>query len=121
MDEREAEAFAADWIAAWNAHDLERILGHYAPEIVFHSPLAAKRVGNGHVIGLEALRRYWQGGLEAQPNLRFEFARVLLGHDALTIQYRNHRGQEVAETCEFGPSGKVVRAYACYADATKRT
>jgi hypothetical protein len=25
-----AEHFAADWIAAWNAHDLEHILAHYA-------------------------------------------------------------------------------------------
>jgi ketosteroid isomerase-like protein len=25
-----AEHFAAEWIDAWNCHDLERILSHYA-------------------------------------------------------------------------------------------
>jgi hypothetical protein len=25
-----ANHFAEDWIAAWNAHDLQRILAHYA-------------------------------------------------------------------------------------------
>ena len=29
------DAFAAEWIAAWNAHDLDRILAHYAEGIVF--------------------------------------------------------------------------------------
>lgn len=25
--------FAHEWIAAWNAHDLERILAHYADDV----------------------------------------------------------------------------------------
>jgi len=115
MDNAAAEAFAAEWIAAWNAHDLERILGHYAPDIVFRSPLAAKRVGDGCVVGLNALRRYWGAGLATQSDLRFELSAVLTGYDSLTILYANHRSQQVAETCEIGADGKVVRAYACYA------
>jgi len=115
-DDRTAHAFAADWIAAWNAHDIERILGHYSGEIVFHSPLAAKRVGTGRIVGLDALRSYWSRGLRAQPDLHFRVAEVLVGHDCVTIRYRNHRGQSVAETCEFDACGKVGRAYACYAE-----
>lgn len=107
-------AFAEDWLAAWNAHDLDRILSHYAPEIVFLSPVAQARLGDGRVEGLEALRRYWRGGLDAQPALHFELLQVLTGHDSLTIIYRNHRGQTAAETFEFGPGGKVVRSLACY-------
>ena len=30
-----ARAFAANWIAAWNAHDLERILEHYTEDVSF--------------------------------------------------------------------------------------
>ncbi len=107
-------AFAQDWIAAWNAHDLERILAHYAPEIVFLSPVAEKRVGNGRVVGIPALRAYWGAGLAAQPDLRFDLLGVLVGHDCLTIHYRNHRGQSAAETFEVSGEGKVVRSYACY-------
>jgi hypothetical protein len=53
--------------------------------------------------------------LKAQPDLAFELIEVLEGHGSLTILYRNHRGQRVAETFEFGPDDKVVRGFACYA------
>jgi hypothetical protein len=43
----DARAFAAEWIAAWNSHDLDRILSHYAGDIVFLSPFAQQLVGNG--------------------------------------------------------------------------
>lgn len=29
MTFEDATDFAHDWIAAWNAHDLDRIVGHY--------------------------------------------------------------------------------------------
>jgi hypothetical protein len=54
----EARAFAAEWIAAWNSHDLDRVLSHYAANIVFLSPFAQQLVGNGRVSGLPALRAY---------------------------------------------------------------
>ena len=110
-----AQTFAAQWLDAWNRHDIEAILSHYADEIVFLSPLAQQRVGNGQVIGIEALRDYWSIGLAQQPQLRFELERVLTGYGVVTICYRNHRGQSVAETFEFNDSGKVNRAFACYA------
>lgn len=34
----EARAFAAEWIGAWNAHDVERILGDYTDDVRFSSP-----------------------------------------------------------------------------------
>lgn len=111
----ESDHFAEEWIAAWNGHDLDAILSHYADNIVFLSPLAAQRLGNGRVVGLPALRSYWAAGLAAQPELKFELLSVLLGFNSATIQYRNHRQQLVAETFEFGIHGKVVRAFACYA------
>ena len=111
-----ARAFALDWIESWNSHDLDRILAHYAPEIVFLSPVAQKRVGNGRVVGLDALRDYWGQGLAAQSDLAFELIDVLIGHHCLTIHYANHRGQTAAETFEFRGDGKVVRSIACYAE-----
>ena len=110
-----AATFAADWIAAWNSHDIERILGHYAAEIVFLSPVAARRMGRGRVEGLPALRAYWSAGLAAQPDLKFELRDVLVGFQSLTICYSNHRGQRAAETFEFDAEGKVIGSTACYA------
>ena len=117
MSNDEAKAFAQDWIEAWNGHDLDRILAHYAEDVVFLSPVAQQRVGQGRLTGIPALRAYWGAGLEAQPDLKFELLDVLAGHDCLTLLYRNHKGQTVAETAEFGPSGKVLRSFACYTRA----
>ena len=111
-----ARAFALDWIESWNAHDIERILSHYAPEIVVLSPVAQRRVGDGRVVGLDTLRDYWGQGIAAQPDLAFELIDVLTGHHCLTIHYGNHRGQTAAETFEFRADGKVTKSYACYAE-----
>lgn len=111
-----AEAFARDWLAAWNDRDIERILAHYGEEIVFHSPRIEKVMGHqtGSVFGKKALRDYWTKALTAAPQLFFEMDEVLVGSDALTILYTNHREELVAETFIFGPEGKVVRSIAAY-------
>jgi hypothetical protein len=114
MTDEEAREFAAEWIAAWNSHDLDRVLRHYADDIVFLSPYAEKLVGNGRILGIAALRAYWRKGLAALPNLHFDFVALRIGYDCLTILYRNHRGQDAAETFEFAADGKVVRSFACY-------
>jgi len=111
IDERR---FAQDWVDAWNARDLERILSHYAAEIVFLSPVAARRLGDGRVTGIAALRAYWGSALAAIPDLRFELEAVLSGHQCITILYRNQSRQLVAETVEFNAAGKIVRSSACY-------
>jgi hypothetical protein len=114
MNPDQARVFASEWIAAWNSHDLDRILSHYAEAIVFLSPTAQRYVGNGRVVGSNALRSYWELGLTLQPELKFDLIHVLVGHECLTIFYRNQGGQQVAETFEFGADGKVVRSFACY-------
>jgi predicted ester cyclase len=111
------ENFARDWIDAWNRRDLDAILAHYAPQVVFLSPYAERVTGTGRVEGLDALRAYWRRGLDANPELRFEYEAVLAGYDALTILYCNHRGQRVAETVEFDNAGRVTRSVACYGTA----
>lgn len=112
----DADAFAAEWIMAWNAHDLDRILAHYADDIEIVTPRAVAITGDGVVRGKPALRSYWSRALELQPTLRFEFEACLAGHDALTILYRNHRGQRAAETVQFDTGGKVVQSIVCYRD-----
>lgn len=114
MTTDEARAFTTEWIDAWNKHDLDRVLSHYATDVVLLSPFAQKLVGNGRVAGLPALRAYWEKGLAAQPNLKFEFIDLRVGHECLTMLYSNHRGQRGAETFEFDGDGKVVRSFACY-------
>src|SRR3989441_9324770 len=45
IDRNWAEAFAREWVDAWNAHDLERILSHYTDDFEMASPLIVERMG----------------------------------------------------------------------------
>lgn len=107
-------AFAQEWEAAWNAHDLDRILAHYAPDIVFRSKKAMRLVGHGELHGAAALRAYWGKALQTQPDLSFVVVNVFHGHAMMVITYRNHRNVLAAETLRFGPGGQVVEASACH-------
>lgn len=114
FDPADATAFAQDWAAAWNSHDLDRILAHYAPDIVFRSRKAIPLTGAGEVRGLPALRAYWAAALDRQPDLRFELVSVFAGHEMVVIVYRNHAGVTAVETLRFGPDGLVVEAAASH-------
>ena len=112
-----AQTFARDWVKAWNDHDLEGILAHYAEDVVFHSPRILLVTGRAadSASGKAELRAYWAKALEQSRDLFFEIDQVMAGSDALTILYTNQRQQSVAETFVFGGDGKVVRSIAAYA------
>lgn len=116
LDTNQADAFARDWVAAWNDRDIDRILSHYADNIVFHSPRIARVMGNGapSVSGKAALRDYWTAALARASELFFELEAVLTSSDALTLLYTNHREEQVAETFIFGADGEVRESVAAY-------
>ena len=114
--ELNAKEFAADWIAAWNSHNLDAILSHYSPDVVLTSPVAAKILNDpsGTVRGKAALRNYFKVGLEAYPNLRFDLQDVMQGLSSVVLCYVNQKGTKTAEFMEFDDSGKVIRVVANY-------
>jgi hypothetical protein len=115
IDNAFAKRFAAEWIAAWNAHDLERILSHYTDDFEMHSPVIVKLMGekSGLLKGKVNIRAYWTTALAMNPNLRFKLKAVLSGVSSVTICYDGHRGAS-AEVLHFNSAGKVVQAYAHY-------
>jgi ketosteroid isomerase-like protein len=50
-----ARRVAGEWFDAWNAHDLEEVLGHYANDVEFTSPFAVELTGraDGTLHGIE--------------------------------------------------------------------
>ncbi len=112
----DARRFAAEWAAAWNAHDLDRVLAHYAEDFEMRSPVIVQVAGepSGCLRGKAAIRAYWGKALAATPALRFEVLEVLCGIGSVTVYYQGHRGR-VAEVFEFGADGRVTRAHAHYA------
>lgn len=111
-----AEDFAYEWIEAWNSHDLERILSHYADDFTMSSPYIATlaQVPSGALEGKQAIRDYWQKALTLAPTLQFELHSILLGTDSLIIYYHGLRGM-AAEVFFFDTEGKVSKACAHYA------
>ena len=109
-----ARAFAEEWIAAWNAHDLDRILEHYADDFTMTSPLIVERMGepSGTLTGKDAIWPYWQLGLSATPPLHFELLDVFAGVNSLTLYYRRTSGKLAAEVLVFGDDGRIVRGIA---------
>lgn len=121
LTEADVQKFAEEWVQAWNAHDLEAILSHYAPEVVLTSPVAAQLLGNlsGAVEGKDALRAYFRRGLEAYPNLAFNLRDVLWGISSVVLYYANQKGTMTAEFMELDGNKRVVRVVANYSGATK--
>ena len=112
-----ARAFVQEWVDSWNSHGLDRILAHYADDVALISPIALKLLNNGTGIvqGKPALRDYFQRGLKAYPDLRFELSDVLWGVETIVAYYGNNvRNGKTAEVMQFNSTGKVVRVFANY-------
>jgi predicted ester cyclase len=116
MMKDEARKLANDWVAAWNAHDLDLIMTHYEDAIELTSPAAAQllRTPDGRVVGKPNLRAYFQRGLEAYPELRFQLEDVLWGINSVVLYYTNQKGTRTAEFMELSAKGKVARVVANY-------
>jgi hypothetical protein len=115
MTHEEAEAFAAQWAAAWNTVDVERVLAHFDDHVSFTSPTALAVVGTGTVHGKPALRDYWNAALARVGSLNFVVDRVLWDARSreLAIIYVSHTGgrqKRISENLIFGDDGRVVRA-----------
>lgn len=117
IDKAFAEHFAADWIAAWNAHDLDGILSHYADDFEMSSPVIVQIAGetSGMLRGKVAVGAYWRKALQLIPDLHFELVSVLVGVGSITLYYKGARGRLAAEVFHFDPANKVVKAFAHYA------
>ena len=116
MTRDDARKLAKEWIAAWNAHDLEMILTHYDEAVELTSPAAAQLLGvpDGRVVGKANLRAYFQRGLDAYPELRFELEDVMWGVKSVVLCYKNQKGTRTAEFMELSANGKVARVVANY-------
>ena len=121
LSETLVKEFADDWVRAWNAHDLDAILSHYAPEIELTSPVAVRLLNDssGTVRGPIALRQYFRRGLESYPNLAFELLEVMWGLSSVILRYKNQKGSTTAEYMELDTRMKVTRVVANYSSEDK--
>ena len=67
-------AHASSWIEAWNAHDLEAIMEHYAEDVEFQVDTVVSRWGraDGILRGKAELKEHFRRGLEKVPQIKFD-------------------------------------------------
>jgi len=116
MDKDFTDHFAREWLDAWNSHDLDRIMAHYADDFEMNSPIISQITAeqSGRLKGKSEVRAYWAKALSMNPSLHFELIRVFCGVNSIVIHYKGHRGLS-AETFFFDGNGKVISAYSHYA------
>ena len=116
METSFAEQFATEWIDAWNARDLDRVLGHYTDDFEMVSPLIVRTMGevSGALKGKMIVGRYWRKALSLLPDVRFELISVLTSPRSIALIYKGARGRLVAEVFQFDGEGKVRSAVAHY-------
>lgn len=113
-----ARSFANEWIAAWNAHDLDRILSHYADDFEMSSPFVVKIANepSGTLKGKKTVEAYWRRSLERVPDLHFELLEALTGVDSICAIYKSVLGLRAVEWFWFNEAGRVKKAMAHYDD-----
>ena len=102
-------ALGREWIAAWNSHDLERILALYAEDAEMTSD-KIKALGlemSGTLRGKENLRAYWSRAFQLLPNLHFDLIHTYVSPDSVVVFYQNERGAQICEYLRLDPRGKI--------------
>lgn len=115
IDHAQATRFAQEWVDCWNRHDVPGVLAHFAEDVVFTSPGAARLVpaSGGIVRGKPALADYWVTALGRIPDLHFTLVGVYSGINVMVINYRNQLGQLVDEVLRFR-DGLVIEGHGVY-------
>lgn len=86
----DAKEFARDLVAAWNSHDLDRILAHYSEDFELTSPVLKRVRGleDGTLRGKNAVREWWRHALDKVPELRIELVGMSSGVDSAAMTQR---------------------------------
>ncbi len=80
------------WFAAFNAHDLEKLLTLYADDARHYSPkLKVRRPEtNGFIVGKDELRQWWADAFERLPTLRYEPTKLIADEKTVFMEYSRH-------------------------------
>jgi len=103
-----------DWIAAWNSHELERVLALYAED----TEMTSDRIptlgfdASGTMRGKSDLRAYWSKALSMIPNLHFELIDTYVSPDSVVVFYQNERGAKICEYLRLDAAGKIKQGSA---------
>jgi hypothetical protein len=106
-------ALGRAWLHAFNARDLDALVGLYADDCTHTSPkLRVQRPDSGGAIrGQAALRAWWADAFARLPGLRYEELTVTASAERVILEYLRHAPDEppypVAEAFDVR-GGRIV-------------
>lgn len=111
-----ADAFAKEWVTAWNRNDLDTVLAHYVDDCEFTSPFVRELmdIPDGTLNGKAALREYWELALKGVSELHFEVLETFVGADSIIIHYIGVQRRRGAQLFFFNNQRLVTKAIAHY-------
>jgi hypothetical protein len=115
-----AQAFAEEWVDAFNRRDLQRILSNYTADVELISPIYQQFTeGRSDVVrGMDDLRAYFDAALRRFPELHFRLVDVARGSRGLCIRYHTNIGDRIGMECfELDEHGKAARIICHYLPA----
>jgi ketosteroid isomerase-like protein len=110
------EEIINDWLDAWNSHDLDRIMQHYADDIEFTAQTVVTRWAraNGKLKGKEELRMHFSKGLSLAPDIHFTLEEILFAPNGYAVLYHRENGNRVLDAVELDDAGLATRVTAYY-------
>lgn len=116
MDRDKAWKFAYEWLDAWNKHDINLIMKHYADSIEFCSPVVQHVLGDpkGVVYGIDKLKDYFSQQLKKFATLKFQLLDVFTSPQSIVLYYKINRGLMAAEVMILNSEMKATKVYANY-------
>jgi ketosteroid isomerase-like protein len=117
----DAKSHAESWIEAWNSHDLDRILSHYAEDVVFEAQTVVLRWNQpeGRLLGKDALRKHFASGLQLAPHLHFTLEDIFLTPSGYAILYHRENGNRVIDAVTVNQKGLCSHVIAYYKSAQR--
>lgn len=104
---------AQEWMNAFNAKDLERLLSLYDEEAEHYSPKLRIRhpETQGLIKGKKALRTWWRDAFDRLPSLSYQLVRLTAEDDRVFMEYIRRVNDEtdlyVGEMLELR-NGRIV-------------
>lgn len=90
------DSIAFKWFAAFNEHNLEKLLDlyddkaqHYSPKLKLGNPES-----NGLISGKSALRLWWQDAFDRLPTLHYEVKSLTSNEYRVSMEYNRKVGGE---------------------------
>ncbi|HEY1097982.1 MAG TPA: nuclear transport factor 2 family protein, partial [Myxococcota bacterium] len=108
---------ARAWLKAFNDRDLDGLLALYADDATHISPKLRDRrpETGGAIVGIAAMRVWWQDAFDRLPDLRYEERRITAAGRSVFLEYARVVSGEpellVAERYDVDDDGRIRRSH----------